>query len=97
MSGQILWVGVECGWVESGGRRNRQVVGGCRFRFEVEVDCELVMLVVGLDVGLQSCYIVVVWVGGIEIIVNEFSDWCILLVILFGLKNRIIGVVVKNQ
>lgn len=38
----------------------------------------------------------VVWVGGIEIIVNEFSDWCILLVILFGLKNRIIGVVVKN-
>lgn len=36
------------------------------------------MFVVGFDVGNELCYIVVVCGGGIEIIVNEFSDRCIL-------------------
>lgn len=36
------------------------------------------MLVVGVDVGSFICFIGVVRIGGIEIIVNEYSDWCIL-------------------
>ncbi len=36
----------------------------------------LIMSVVGIDVGFQTCYIAVARSGGIETIVNEYSDRC---------------------
>lgn len=36
----------------------------------------LIMSVVGIDLGFQSCYIAVARSGGIETIANEYSDRC---------------------
>lgn len=44
---------------------------------EVNLKTEaLIMSVVGIDVGFQSCYIAVARSGGIETIANEYSDRC---------------------
>ncbi|KAM9777372.1 heat shock 70 kDa protein 4L [Neosynchiropus ocellatus] len=55
------------------------------------------MSVVGIDVGFQNCYIAVARSGGIETIVNDYSDRCTPAVVSLASKNRIIGNAAKSQ
>uniref|UniRef100_A0A8C3H2Q5 Uncharacterized protein n=1 Tax=Corvus moneduloides TaxID=1196302 RepID=A0A8C3H2Q5_CORMO len=55
------------------------------------------MAVVGFDLGFQSCYIAVAWASSIETVTKKFSNQCTLSVVSFGSKNKVIGVMPKNQ
>ncbi len=55
------------------------------------------MSVVGIDFGLDSCYIAVARAGGIETIANDYSLRATPSVVAFGDKMRVLGVSAKNQ
>lgn len=55
------------------------------------------MSVVGFDVGNESCFVAVARGGGIETIVNEYSDRSTPSVVSFGETTRSIGVEGKTQ
>ncbi|CAH3018025.1 unnamed protein product [Porites evermanni] len=55
------------------------------------------MSVVGFDVGNEICYVAVARGGGIETIVNEYSDRKTPTVVSFGDRTRSMGVDAKNQ
>ncbi|XP_068194604.1 heat shock 70 kDa protein 4L [Antennarius striatus] len=55
------------------------------------------MSVVGIDVGFQNCYIAVARSGGIETVVNEYSDRCTPACVSLASNNRMIGNAAKSQ
>ncbi len=55
------------------------------------------MSVVGIDFGLDSCYIAVARAGGIETIANDYSLRATPSVVAFGDRMRVLGVSAKSQ
>ncbi len=55
------------------------------------------MSVVGIDFGLDSCYVAVARAGGIETIANDYSLRATPSVVAFGDRMRVLGVSAKNQ